>query len=86
MFGSYKEEKGEEEEEEEEEEERGLFGKGRGLFNSKGSGGGLFDEVEGEEEEEEREEGGGKRRVSLPTTSREADVESSVSSKKGYLS
>ena len=62
-----------------------MFGKGRGLFNSKGSGGGLFDEVEGEEEEEEeREEGGGKR--SLPTASREADVESSVSSKKGYLS
>ena len=83
MFGSYKEERGEEEEE----EEGGLFGKGRGLFNSKGSGGGLFDEVEGEEEEEEeREEGGGKRGASLPTASREADVESSVSSKKGYLS
>ena len=79
MFGSYHEEK---------EEEGGLFGKGSGLFSSKASGGGLFDEVEGEEEEEEEEEGeegekGGKRRASLPSTSKEADLESSISSKKG---
>ena len=66
MFVSYQGER---------EEEGGVFGRGSGLFDSRGGGGGLFDEVAEEEGEGERE---GKRR---PSESREADMESSVKRK-----
>lgn len=65
------------EREEQQEDEGGMFGRGDGLFSSHGGGGGLFDEL-GEEEE-----GKGEGRGATGSKEREADLESSVSSKKG---